>query len=47
MAPMDAIWLFFSEDVAFPHHFVATRLPLILQPYRSASGIGYTSKKSI
>ena len=27
MTPVDAIWLFFSEDVAFACHFVATRLP--------------------
>ena len=31
----------FSEDVAFAHHFVASCPP---PPYRSASGIGYTSK---
>ena len=30
----------FSEDVAFACHFVAT-----LPPYRSATDIGYTSKK--
>ena len=30
----------FGEDVAFAHHFVAT-----LPPCRSATGIGYTSKK--
>ena len=34
----------FSEDVAFACHFMATRLPPTLQPYRSASGIGYASK---
>ena len=33
----------FSEDIAFAHHFMATRLPPLL-PYRSASGIGYASK---
>ena len=25
MAPIDAIWLVFGEDVAFVRHFVATR----------------------
>ena len=34
-----------SEDVAFACHFVASRPPLTLPPYRSASGIGYVSKK--
>ena len=42
MAPMDAIWLVL---VNFAHHFVATHLPPTLPPYRSATGIGYTSKK--
>ena len=37
----------FSEDVAFARHFVAPCLPSTLPPYRSASGIGYTSKKTI
>ena len=32
----------FSEDLAFAHHFVATCWP---PPYRSATGIGYASKK--
>ena len=27
MAPMEVIFLFFSEDVAFAHHFVAILLP--------------------
>ena len=36
----------FSEDVDFAHHFVALHLPApTLPPYRSASGIGYVSKK--
>ena len=35
----------FSEDVAFACHFVAPCLPLTLPPYRSASDIGYASKK--
>ena len=34
----------FSEDVAFACHFVAPHLPLTLPPYRSVTGIGYTSK---
>ena len=33
------------SDIAFVHHFVATRLPPTLPPYRSATGIGYASKK--
>ena len=37
----------FSKDVAFAHHFVATRPPLTLSPCRSAIGIGYASKKTI
>ena len=45
MAPVDAIWLVFSEDVAFAGHFVATRPPPTLPPCRSATGIGYASKK--
>ena len=44
MAPMVVIPCF-SEDVAFAHHFVAIRPPPTLPPCRSASGIGYTSKK--
>ena len=35
----------FSEDVGFAHNFVVTHPATILPPYRSASGIGYTSKK--
>ena len=35
----------FSEDVAFAYHFVATHLPPTLPLYRSATGIGYASKK--
>ena len=35
----------FTIDIAFACHLVAThQLPTLL-PYRSASGIGYTSKK--
>ena len=30
----------FSVNIAFTHHFLASHLP-----YKSASGIGYTSKK--
>ena len=37
----------FSEDIAFTRHFMATRPALTLPPYRSATGIGYTSKKAI
>ena len=32
----------YSEDIAFAHHFVATRPP---PPCRSATGIGYAYKK--
>ena len=35
----------FSEDVAFARHFVATRPPSTLSPYRSARGIDYPCKK--
>ena len=35
----------FNEDVAFVCHFVAPRPPPTLPPYRSGSGIDYTSKK--
>ena len=35
----------FSVYVAFARHFVATRLPPTLPPYRSANGIGYASNK--
>ena len=35
----------FSLDIAFACHFIATHLPSTLSPYRSASGIGYASKK--
>ena len=42
MAPMEVV---FSEDVAFACHFVVTCPPPTLPPYRSVSGIGYTSKK--
>ena len=34
----------FSEDVAFARHFMAPHLHRTLPPFRSASGIGYTSK---
>ena len=37
----------FSKDVAIAHHLVAPRPPPTLPPHRSASGIGYTSKKTI
>ena len=37
---MDAIWLF-QAKMTFACHFIATHLP---PPYRSAIGIGYTSK---
>ena len=37
---------FFTIDEAFSHHFMATHPPTTLSPYRSANGIGYTSKKS-
>ena len=36
MTPVDAIWLFFSEDVAVALHFVATRPPTTLQPSHPA-----------
>ena len=39
MAPMDVIWLFFSLDVAFAHHFVATHLPPSLPPYKSSGAL--------
>ena len=35
----------FSEDVTFACHFVAPHLPPTLPPYKSASGVGYTTKK--
>ena len=36
----------FSEDVAFACHFKVPCLPApTLPPYRSANGVGYTSKK--
>ena len=28
MVPNATIWIVFSEDIAFAHHFVAIRLPL-------------------
>ena len=44
IAPMDVI--FFSVDVAFARHFVATHPTTpTLPPYRNARGIGYASKK--
>ena len=51
MAPIVVI-SFFKEDIAFAHHFVATRPPPTFppptfSPYRSASGIGYTSEITI
>ena len=36
-----------DKDVAFSHHFVPTCPPLILPPCRSASNVGYTSKKHL
>ena len=46
MTPMDAIWLALVKMyVAFAHHFVATHPPPTLPPCRSATDIGYTSKK--
>ena len=44
---MDAILAGFSEDGAFAHHFVATHPPPTLPPCRSATVIGYASKKTI
>ena len=35
----------FSEDIAFARHFVASHPPPILPPSRSATDIGYISKK--
>ena len=35
----------FSENIAFSCHFVAIHPPSTLPPYRSTTGIGYTSKK--
>ena len=35
----------FSKDRVLAHHFVATHPPPTLSPCRSATGIGYTSKK--
>ena len=35
-----------SEDVAFARHFMATHPPPTLPPCRSATGIGYASKKN-
>ena len=37
----------FSKDIAFAHHFGATHSPPTLPPYRSASGIGYATKKPL
>ena len=34
-----------GEDVAFAHHFVATHPPPTLPSCKSATGIGYASKK--
>ena len=45
MKPMDVISNGFSEDVAFARHFVAYHPPPTLPPCRSATNIGYTSKK--
>ena len=35
----------FSEDIAFVRHFVTTCPPPTIPPYKSATGIGYASKK--
>ena len=43
MAPMGHL-VVFSVDVALAHHIVANYLPTLL-PYRSASDIGYASKR--
>ena len=45
MTLLVVISLFLSEDVAFGRHFMATRPPPTLLPCRSATGIGYASKK--
>ena len=45
MAPMVVISPVLSEDVALARHFVATRSPPTLPPCRSATDIGYPSKK--
>ena len=45
MASMEVISLVFSEDIVFGYHSVAPCPSLTLPPYRSASGIGYASKK--
>ena len=37
----------FTVNVAFAHHFVATHPSTTLPPYKSASGIGYTSKTTV
>ena len=42
MEPMEAV---FSKDLAFARHFLPSHLPITLPPNRSASGIGYDSKK--
>ena len=45
MTPMESFPCF-SKDVAFACHFVATLLPPPFNvSYKSASGIGYISKK--
>ena len=44
MTPVDGIWLFLVQMYSLWPHFVATCPPPTLPPYRSASGIGYTSK---
>ena len=45
MTPMGCYLAGFSEDIAFARHFVATRSPPPSLPVRSATGIGYASKK--
>ena len=44
MTPMEVISLFFEKGVAFACHIVASCPP---PPYRSASGIGYTSRNCL
>ena len=46
MAPMDAIWLVLLRHSLCPplYGYLPTPIPT-LPPYRSATGIGYVSKK--
>ena len=45
MAPMEVIWLFLVWRCSLYAPLVAPCLPLTVPAYRSADGIGYTSKK--